>query len=125
MVSFASGPQCHVAWCRAWHRPEDLPGHAAQLAYWRIGGVTVELFVGQADRLPPIIRLTRRNEDGDRRSRDLEPELAADLADILEALPGRQRELVAALRTAAEALGQRAGAAAGSAPPEPVVAPSG
>ncbi|MFB4273015.1 hypothetical protein [Nonomuraea sp. GTA35] len=104
MANFAPASQCHIPWCRAWHRPEDLPGHAAQLALWRVNGVEVELFIGQIADCPPIIRITRVT-DGVRRARDLDPGTAADLADVLDALPGRRRELVAALRTAAETFG--------------------
>ncbi|MCF6471629.1 hypothetical protein FAF44_25010 [Nonomuraea sp. MG754425] len=62
--------------------------------------------IGQAPGCEPVVRLARANGDGRQRFRDVDPAVAADLADVLEALPDRMRELVAALQTAAEALGK-------------------
>jgi hypothetical protein len=105
-MRFAPASQCDVPWCRSWHGPDDAPDHAAQLALWRIRGAEVELFIGQAPGCAPVVRLARSNGSGQQRTRDLAPELAADLAEILDVLPGRQRELIAGLRAAAEALGE-------------------
>jgi hypothetical protein len=105
VATFAHESRCDLDWCRAWHGPSDGPGHIARLALWRLGNVTVEVFAGQVDLHPPVVRIIRLYDDGRQRIRELDLELAAELADILDVLPGRTGELAAALRTAAEALG--------------------
>ncbi|MFI6182372.1 hypothetical protein ACIA8R_43070 [Nonomuraea sp. NPDC051191] len=71
---------------------------------WRVNGVEIELFIGQVGELLPTIRINRTYDDGRRLTRDLDLQLATELADILDTLNGRGRELAAALRTAAETL---------------------
>ncbi|TYB56823.1 hypothetical protein FXF51_42720 [Nonomuraea sp. PA05] len=63
----------------------------------------VKVLVGQVEPYPPVVRIVRLYEDSrGQRTQDFAPELATEVADILEALPGRTRELIAALRTSAE-----------------------
>ncbi|MCF6473334.1 hypothetical protein FAF44_33865 [Nonomuraea sp. MG754425] len=106
MAASASTPRCDVPWCRAPHWPGDRPDHTAQLALWRIQGIEIGLSIGQAPGCEPVVRLTRGDGDGHRWFRDVDPAAATDWADVLDTLPDRMRELVAALRTAVEALGK-------------------
>ncbi|MGW0807954.1 hypothetical protein [Nonomuraea sp. NPDC002799] len=108
MPDSASASRCEVTWCRAQHRPGDKPDHVAPLGIWRHGTIAIEVAVGQADPHPPVVRIGWLHDGATAwRQRDLQPELADDLADVLDALDGRISELVAQLRKAAGRLGSR------------------
>lgn len=99
--------RCAVAWCRAEHRPGDKPGHAAELRGWQLDAVTLKVFVGQVDPHPPVVRIVRYYEGAARQVRDIAPELAGELADILDLIDEQARqEFVATLRQAAALLAE-------------------
>jgi hypothetical protein len=101
-MEFAPVSRCDIPWCRAPHLPGDKPGHAAQLGLWKLGSATLEVFIGQVDPYPPVVRIARRRGAGPWQVRDLDPELAAELADVLDLLTiHMEREFSAALRQAA------------------------
>ncbi|MEU6778622.1 hypothetical protein ABZ912_05420 [Nonomuraea angiospora] len=102
MGRYVRASRCDITWCRAPHRPGDKPDHVARLGSWPLGGVTVEVCVGQVDPHPPVVRIVRHPAGGPRLVRDVDADFAVELANILDALSiHSSRDFSAVLRQAA------------------------